>query len=336
MLVGVPAAQRRRSELQALVISDIDTSPSVGDLRKPEPELGESLLAVVAAPLNPIDIWVASGRFFAGHPPVPYVPGVEAVGRVIGPSALTPGTLVFTCLDGLGVTRNGTCAEYVRASDSTLIPVPDEVEPAFAAALGTASLAGWIPLRDLARVERDDVVLVLGASGTAGFVAVQVAKMLGAARVVAVGRRSGGLERARLAGADAVVAIGKTDDLVHEFRAACGGAGPTVVFDPLWGEPLLAALEAAAPGARIVNVGQAAAAHALMASAVVRGKGLHIFGFTTLNTPFDDVRRAYAELLLAKQRGDLHIDVNCFSLTDSVAAWERQVAGPVAKLVICP
>ena len=275
--------------MQALVATALNHEPTLAEIDRPVVGEGQSVLEVAAAPLNPIDIWVASGSFFAGHPPLPYVPGVEAVGFVVESGTFAKGTLVFTCLDGLGVSRNGTLAELALARDSTLIVVPDGVDPATAAGLGTAGLAAWIPMHDRTRVTPEDVVLVLGATGTSGYVAVQVAKSLGAKRVVAAGRRRAGLDRAEAAGADAVVLIDDRNDLATSFRTACGEPGPSVVFDPLWGKPLAAALEAAAPGARILSMGQSAGAEAVIASRVVRGKSLSILGYTTLNVRPADV-----------------------------------------------
>ena len=126
------------------------------------------------------------------------------------------------------------------------MPVPGDVDPALAGALGIAGLAGWLPVAVRAPVQEGETVLVLGATGTVGLVAMQGARLLGAGRVVAAGRRPEALERARRLGADAVVSLDE-DDLAAALREACGGDGPSLVVDPLWGEPVVAAARAAAP-----------------------------------------------------------------------------------------
>ena len=146
--------------------------------------------------------------------------------------------------------------------------VPDGADPAVAAALGIAGLAGWMPFAWRAPVREDDRVLVLGATGTVGEVAVQVARLLGAASVVAAGRDPKRLERALELGADEAV------PLDGDFGE------PTYVFDPLCGEPLERAVAAAAPGARIVQLGQAAGPTATLPSAAIRGKQLELYGFS--------------------------------------------------------
>jgi NADPH2:quinone reductase len=322
--------------MQALLIRKLGGPAELAEVREPATGPDETLLSVLAAPLNPVDVSIAAGRFFGGHPQLPYVPGVEAVGRVVRSALLPAGTVVFTCLDGLGVSRAGACAELTVARDRALIALPEGIDAAEAAALGTAGLAAWIPLTRLVHITADDIVLVLGASGAVGGLAIQAARLLGAKRVVAAGRRPEKLAPLRGRGADAVVNLAEPGDLSAEFAAACGGSGPTVIFDPLWGPPLLAALEAAAIGARVVHLGQSACPDVTIPSSVVRGKGLSILGYTTLNVPAQQVRTAYTELMEELQHGRVGMDVTTVALADAAEAWARQQAGPGAKLVICP
>jgi NADPH2:quinone reductase len=321
--------------MRALLIEELHRSPRLADLDEPTPGQSEVLLRVVAAPLNPVDISIATGNFFAGHPALPYVPGVEAVARVERSGARPP-DLVFTCLGGLGTSRNGSCAELATASADSLIPVPDGIDPSLAAAVGTAGLAAWLPLTRRAPVAPGESVLVLGATGTAGLVAVQAARLLGAARVVAAGRRPEGLERALRSGADAAVEIADAVDLADAFRRACGNEGPTLVFDPLCGEPLAAALEVAAPRARIIQLGQGADGVVLVRSALVRGKNLDILGYTNFNVPFETLADGYGELVGHVRDGRIRLDVETVPLEDGVIAWEKQKAGPGGKLVLRP
>jgi NADPH2:quinone reductase len=322
--------------MQAMLVRKLGKPAELAEIAEPTPGPGESLLSVLAAPLNPVDVTIAAGRFFGGHPALPYVPGVEAVGRVVRSAVLPAGTIVFTCLDGLGISRAGACAELTVARDRALVPLPDGVDAAEAAALGTAGLAAWIPLTRLAQVTADDIVLVLGASGAVGGVAIQVARLLGAKRIVAAGRRPENLARLHALGADAIVDLAAPGDLRAELAAACGRSGPTVIFDPLWGHPVLAALEAAAIGARVVHLGQSAGPDATIPSSVVRGKSLSILGYTTLNVPAHEVTTAYRALISELQHGRVHMDVTIVALTDAADGWARQQAGPGAKLVICP
>jgi NADPH2:quinone reductase len=298
---------------------------------------GETVIEVLAAPLNPIDIAVAAGRFFAGHPPLPYIPGCEAVGKVLSSTAFAPGTLVWVFGEGFGTARNGGLATYTVALDTDVAVLPDDSLPATAAALGIAGLAGWLPLSWRAPVRGDDRVLVLGATGSVGLVAVQAARLLGSARVVAAGRSPEALRRALDAGADASITMGAEPAaaLAHQIREAFDGEGPTYVFDPLWGEPVQAALEAAGAGARIVNLGQSAGASAQLTSAAVRGKQLEIYGYLNFAVPPAIRNEAHRSLLEHARAGRLQIPVTQVDLEEVASAWARQARGTNEKLVVC-
>lgn len=252
--------------------------PDAGDAPEPVGEVVE----VLAAPINPIDLAVSRGILATGHPELPYVPGCEAVGRT------ADGRVVWVFGGAFGRTANGAIAERAAVGDAHAIEVPEGADPALAAALGIAGLAGWLPFAWRSPLTGGERVLVLGATGSVGLVAVQAAKLLGAARVVAAGRSAAGLEQAVAYGADATIRLDQENDLAGAFRDAFGGEGPSYVFDPLWGEPAAAAIQAAAPRATLVNLGQSAGATAELASAAVRFKNLTILGHTN----FSPARRA--------------------------------------------
>src|SRR6186997_1103020 len=214
--------------MRAAQIHEVGKLPVVGDTDAPS---GDDVIEVLAAPINPIDLAVSRGILATGHPPLPYVPGCEAVGRT------ADGRVVWIFGGAFGRTANGGMAEHASAGDAFAIDVPDGADLAVAAGLGIAGLAGWLPFAWRAPLEGGERVLVLGATGSVGLVAVQAAKLLGAARVVAVGRDEERLEKAAALGADATVQLGAADDLVAAFRDSSGGEGPTYVFDALWGEP---------------------------------------------------------------------------------------------------
>jgi NADPH2:quinone reductase len=309
--------------MRAAAVSELGTPPAVAQVDDPAAGDG-AVVEIVAAPLNPIDLAVAAGRNPAGHPPLPFVPGCEGIGTL-------DGRLVWVYRGGVGIARNGCMAERVAAPEEAITPVPEGADPALAAAMGIAGMAGWSSLSTRVPVHDDDVVLVLGATGTVGTVAVQAAQLLGARRVVAAGRDRDALGRIE---ADATVVL-EGDDLADAFRDACDG-GPTLVFDPLWGEPAAAAAEAAARGARIVQLGQSAGATSPITSAAIRFKGLELYGFSNFNLPKDVLDREYARLVEHAMNGDIRVEIDRLPLDDVAAAWERQAASPHRKLVLIP
>jgi len=294
--------------VRAALITELGRPPTVGEA----PEPAGASLEVLAAPLNPLDRAVAAGLFYGGHPPLPYVPGCECVGREAG------GRIVWTFGGGLGLARNGAMAE--RAEPGAVVAeVPEGADLAVAAALGIAGLAGWMPLAWRAPLREGDHVLVLGATGTVGEVAIQTARLLGAGRIVAAGRDPKRLERALDLGADAAV------PLDGDFGE------PTYVFDPLCGEPLERAVAAAAPGARIVQLGQAAGPTATLPSAAIRGKQLEVYGFSDFAVAPDVLAEHYRRLVGHALAGDITVDVERIGLDELGAAWDRP-----GKLVVCP
>jgi NADPH2:quinone reductase len=294
------------------------------------PEPVGAAIEVLAAPINPIDLAVSRGVLAIGHPELPYVPGCEAVGRT------ADGRTVWLFGGSLGRTSNGALAERAAVGDALSVEVPDGADAALAAALGIAGLAGWLPFAWRAALTGGENVLVLGATGSVGLVAVQTAKLLGAARVVAAGRSQAGLRRAAEHGADATVRLDDTGDLVTAFKQAFGGDGPSYVFDPLWGEPGAAAVLAAAPGATVVNLGQSAGATAALSSEAVRFKALTILGMSLYAVPPDELADQYRRLVGHAVAADIRLDVERIPLDSVGDAWRRQAEGAGAKLVVVP
>jgi NADPH:quinone reductase len=312
--------------MKAAVISDVGALPEVHDVAEPAGETIE----VLAASINPIDLAVSRGVLATGHPELPYVPGAEAVGRT------ADGRTVWIFGGSLGRTSPGAIAERAAIGDAYTVDVPEGADPALAAGLGIAGLAGWLPFAWRAPLTGGENVLVLGATGSVGLVAVQTAKLLGALRVVAAGRSAAGLERAADLGADATLRLEGDEDLVSAFKDAFGGDGPTYVFDALWGEPGAAAVLAAAPKATVVNLGQSAGATAALSSEAVRFRSLAILGFSVYTVPFGVLAEHYRRLVDHAVAGDIRLDVELVTLDSITEAWRRQADRAGAKLVVVP
>jgi NADPH2:quinone reductase len=312
--------------MRAARVHAVGEPPRLDEVDEPASTEERPALRVRAAALNPLDLAVAAGRFYGGHPPLPYIPGSEAIVE------LEDGRRAWFFGDGAGVARDGTLAERAVVKADTLIPIPDDADDATAAALGIAGVAGWGAV-SRARVGSGDRVLVLGATGAVGHVAIQGSLLFGAQRVVAAGRNPERLEQTRTLGAHETVHLDDSDPTAR-FKEACGGVGPTVVIDMLWGAPVVAASEVAAPRARIVNVGQSAGAAAPLTSAAVRGKELEILGFSNFGRTADELRDLYLGLLEHAQAGRISMPLETFQLDDVDEAWRRQAAG--AKSVVIP
>jgi NADPH2:quinone reductase len=315
--------------MRAAILREYDATPELGEFDDPTAGDGAVVAEVLAAGLNPVDIRKAAGVFpLAPKPPLPSVAGWEGVAR------LEDGSRVYFVDPP---PPHGALAERTLVVVSATHPVPEGVDDGVAVALGIAGLAGWLALTWSAKLREGESVLVLGATGTVGQVAVQGAKLLGASRVVAAGRNEAALARAAGLGADATVRLGG-EDLAERFKEAAGDAGGfDVIVDPLWGEPGVAAMEASKRFTRHVALGQSAGMHASVSVATVRNKPVTIVGHTNYAIPFEDQQAAYVEMCEHAAAGRLEADVEATPLADVATAWERLRTGsPGTKLVVVP
>jgi NADPH:quinone reductase-like Zn-dependent oxidoreductase len=314
--------------MRAAVIERYGEPPVLRDV--PEPTVdGATLAEVMAAPLNPVDLSIASGKFYAGSPPTPYVPGGEGIGRLLQNG--NPGPRVYF----RAALPNGALAERAVVSQSQTVPIPDSVPDGVAAALGTPGIAAYLALTRRAQLKAGETVLILAASGVLGSCAVQVARLLGAGRIVAGARDEQQLARAPELGADATVDLKQTDGLSDRIREASGGQ-LNVVIDPVWGVPGVAALEAMSPFGRSVQLGQAAGPEAVVKSGILRGRYLSILGFTNFLVPWEEQAAAYRTLIDWATSGKLKVAFEVLPLEAAPDAWKRQAGSPHRKLALSP
>jgi NADPH2:quinone reductase len=313
--------------LRAAVLHEHGATPQVDDFDDPRPTSDGVVVDVAAAGLHHLDLHKASGRFYMGPSELPRVVGTDGVGRLE---------------DGRRIYFDATVAPYGSMAERTLVPrdsvlrVAEGLDDTVAAALGNTGLGAWLALSWRARLEPGETVLVLGAAGAVGNVAVQAAKVQGAGRVVGADLAGERLERMLERGADAVVAIDAGDDLAAALRVAAGG-DVNVTIDMLWAAPALAAIAAAARFARHVEVGNMAGAEVTLPAPLIRSKSLDMCGFNVAHPPLEVRREGYLRLTEHAARGDIVVDVDQRPLDDVGEAWERQrqaAGGP--KMVLVP
>lgn len=300
-------------------------APSAGEFQEPVAGPEQAVVEVLAAGVNPVDVAISAGRFYAGKPPLPSVAGREGVGTLDGKHVYFDAPIA----------PFGSMAERALVDPRSTYPVPDGLDEGVGVALGISGLAAWLALTWRAQLKEGEHVLVLGASGVLGQIAVQAAKLLGAARVVAAARSAEGLERCLALGADAAVRLGEPDDLSAALAAAAEDR-IDVVIDPLFGEPFVAAVNAASFGARLVQIGAGAGAEAMIPSAPIRGKMLVLMGHTNFAAPPEVKREAYRRMADFAAKGEIVVDVDRIPLDQVAEAWERLAAGSHRKLVLVP
>jgi NADPH:quinone reductase-like Zn-dependent oxidoreductase len=310
--------------MRAAVLHDYGV-PKVDDFDEPVAADEQAIVDVLAAGLNPVDVSICSGRFYAGRPPLPSVAGREGVGMLEGARVYFDAPIA----------PFGSMAERALIDPRFTYPVPESLQDGVAVALGISGLAAWLALTWRAELEQGEHVLVLAASGVLGQIAVQAAKLLGAGRVVAAARSQEGLERCLSLGADAAVRLGGHEDLAGAFSDAAEGR-IDVVVDPLFGDPFTAAVNAASFGARIVQLGAGAGSEATLDSPPVRGKMLVIMGHTNFAAPPEVKRDAYRRLAEAAAAGEVRVEVDSLGLEDVQEAWRRLESGSHRKIVLVP
>ncbi|CCG03840.1 quinone oxidoreductase family protein [Blastococcus saxobsidens] len=323
--------------MRAAVLQVPGETPEFTEHPDPRPEPGTTVVHVTAAPLVPLDLLCASGTSYFGRPAAPYVPGVQGVGVVESGGHLPPGSRVWFATAAGMAPGDGSLAERCAVGADDLVPVTAEVPDAALAALGLSAVAAWMSLTWRGGLRPGEHVLVLGAGGAVGQVAVGAARLLGAERVVAVARSEQARERARAAGADEVVALdGDADALEVRFRDALGGRLDLVV-DPVFGVAATAASRVLSAGGRLVNLGGASGDTAVFSSAVLRAKSAAVLGYTNNALTPGQRREALTEIARHAAAGGLAVAHEQVPLADVAAAWRRQATGdPGVRLVLTP
>ena len=321
--------------MKAAVLRTLRKPPRFEDFPDPKPSQGEVIVHVKAASLKNIDKMMASGSHYDSHTKLPVVCGTDGVG------ILDDGTRVFC---GGSRPPYGMMAERTVVSRAWCLPIPDEVDDVTAAALPNPALSSWLSLVWRAQIKRGETVLVLGATGVAGKLAVQIAKHLGAGRVVAAGRNEEVLKTLNDLGADATIHINQPDkELTEAFIREAGHKPFDVIIDYLWGHPtevLLDALtghdlKAESTRTRLVEVGEMAGPTIALPAAALRSSGLELYGSGGGSIPHSAIFDAFPQIWALAASGKLRIDIEQAPLADVETLWQRQDS-PGRRLVIIP
>jgi len=302
--------------MKAAIISEKGAAPAIQDFPAPTAQPGALLVDVDTAGLGG---WDVLGAYRLGVQ-FPCVIRGEGVGR------LEDGRRVY--FGERSVQPYGAWAERTVVPVEELWDVPDDVDDRTAIAMGIAATGALVPL-EAAKIQPGEQVLVLGATGTLGQIALQLARYLGAGRVVAAARSASALERLKERGiADEIVVLGGSDD-VAALKAA-GGAGFDVVLDLVCGQPMLNALKATRWGARIMTIGTGAGRQLNLDIADLLFRTLSCIG--TGQRPPADRRAIWVRLLRIAREQAIQIDYTDFAFDDAAAAWAAQIDGPHAKI----
>lgn len=314
--------------MRAAVMHDGER-PTYTSFAEPQAASAPSVVAKVrAAALTGLDRAVARGVHYFKMPNGPFVLGKEGVAQ------LGDGKRVYFNVNA-PVTPFGSMAERTLIDMRYAFAVPETVADQTAAALGNPGLAAWLALSWRARLRRDETVLILGATGISGLIAVSAARRLGAGRLIAAGRNCDALARAKRLGADATIELADTTDLVDAYREAAHG-NIDVVLDYICGAPAEAALETLNMDGRLVHIGTRAAPALNMLGSTARRVCANILGFAYYHAPIDTQARAYTELCRLAATGEIELDIETRPLSQIGSAWDADEAASRRRQVLMP
>lgn len=303
--------------MRAAVITERGATPVVKDFPAPVEQDGAVLIHVETTGLGG---WDVLGAYRMGVE-FPCVIRGEGVGRT------NDGRRVY--FGERSVIPYGSWAEQTIVPEAEVWEVPDDVDDRTAITMGIAATGALVPLES-ANIQPGETVLILGATGTLGQIALQLAKYLGAGRVVAAGRNRETLERLKANGlADDIVCLGSSDDV--QAHKAVAGEGYDVVLDGVCGQPLLDCLKATRWGSRIMTIGTGAGRQIQLDMADLLFKTLSTVG--TGQRPPSDREQIWRRLLKIAKEQNIQIDYQEFTFTNTADAWQAQVDGLNKKIV---
>jgi NADPH2:quinone reductase len=313
--------------MNAAVVSTFDAPPRYSVFAEPIAAEGEKIVQVTAAGLHPIVRSLAKGTHYGSTGELPFIPGVDGVGR------LEDGTRVY-----FGVLRRpfGTFAERAPAANWACLPLPEGISDVTAAGIANPGMSSWVALTVRAKFVVGESVLILGATGVAGQLAVQAAKRLGARRVIAAGRNPQALQKLPQLGADAIISLDQEHEaLVSAFRREWAEAGVDVVLDYLWGPPAESVLEAisqkglrnAASRVRFVQIGASAGNPISLSADTLRSSQIELLGSGSGSASLDQIWRALAEFFSVAVREPFQFNTKIAPLRDIEALWNSPEQG---------
>jgi len=318
--------------VKAAVVTAFDTPPRYEDIDAPTPAgPADFVIDIVAAGLHPRVRSQADGSRYTSTDELPLIPGIDGVGR--GPDR----RLRYFVLPD---TTRGSMAEQTVVDERRSILLPEEADVIALAAAMNPAMSSWVALRRRIDFRAGQRVLVLGATGNAGRLAIQVARHLGASAVVAAGRDRRRLATLGAVGATATVALDADPDTVAE-QLAEGARDVDVVLDYLWGEPAVRAMVAlTAPEPRQkpltwVQIGSVAGRSAAIPSAALRAARLEIVGSGQGSVSTAEILAELPTLAHEISAGRFTVDAKPVRLADVEQAW-RTDAYPNQRVVLLP
>jgi NADPH:quinone reductase-like Zn-dependent oxidoreductase len=303
--------------MKAAVVEQAGQLPVYGDFAEPVAAANEVIVNVTAAALSPLAHSRAAGTHYSSAGVFPFVAGVDGVGR------LDDGRRAYFLLPRAPF---GAMAERSVVVNGQWLPVPDYLDDATAAVIANPGMSSWAALTERAGLRAGETVLVNGATGAAGMLAIRIARHLGAARVIATGRNETVLHTL---GADAVIPLVGDDETFEKALREHFSEGVDVVLDYLWGPSarsiLLAGARAGPDGVaiRFVQIGSAAGGEIEMPAAVLRSSAIEMKGSGLGSVGLPRLVASIAGVFRAACDAALRLDHQTIPLSEVATTWRQ-------------
>ncbi len=304
-------------------------APIYGDFRDPLPALGKGIIRVTASALSHVTRSRASGTHYSSRAELPFVPGIDGTGLT------TAGERVYFCFPEHPY---GGMAQWCLVEDRHCIALPNDLEEKLAASIAIPGMSSWAALVERAKLRTGETVLVNGATGTSGRLAIQIAKHLGAAKVIATGRRPS--EDLRALGADVLVQLVEDREALEDSFKNLFHEGIDIVLDYLWGvsaETLIIAAAKAAPEGvpiRYVEIGSTSGRDITLPSAALRSSALELMGSGIASIPLARLLEAVRGVLQAAPSAGFTAAIKPIPLAEINQVWGS--VGSDVRVVLVP
>jgi NADPH:quinone reductase-like Zn-dependent oxidoreductase len=304
--------------MKAAIVLEVGKTPVYGDFKEPVAGNGEVRINVTAAALSNVVRSRASGTHYSSSGELPFVVGIDGVGR------LDDGRRVYFALPKPPL---GSMSERTVVRSGQCVALPDGLDDVSAAAIANPGMSAWAAMKERAKLAAGETVLVNGATGTAGRLAVQIAKYMGAKKVIATGRNIEVLKSLARLGADVIIPLIEDGDTLEEAFQGQFAEGVDVVVDYLWGPSaerlIIAGAKAGKEAApiRFVHVGSVSAPDIKLPSAALRSSAIELMGSGIGSIPVDRLVKSIDELMKAAVPGRFEIATKTIPLSAVEETW---------------
>ncbi|HEX4320256.1 MAG TPA: zinc-binding alcohol dehydrogenase family protein [Acidobacteriaceae bacterium] len=307
--------------MKAAIVTGPGKTPIYGDFNEPAPKADEEFIQVTASALSQLTKGRASGAHYSSSGQFPAIAGVDGVGRT------ADGRRVYFALPDPPF---GAMAEKAVVRKGHCIPLPEGVDDVTAAAIANPGMSSWAALKERAHLAAGENVLINGATGVAGRLALQIARHMGAKKVIATGRDAQALEELKGLGADVIVPLTLSpEDLQAAFQEQFAGDGVHVVLDYLWGKSaemlIVEAAKADKDGVQVryVNIGSMSGGEISLPAAALRSSDLMLMGSGIGSVPLAGLLGAIQGVMQAVVPGKLQIETRAVPLADVEENWNK-------------